>query len=75
MFSIHFICRSKVLDDILIFTDLNAGEHGEAPGADQSEAEGDDEADPEPDGHQLPALPHRPELAAPHLEHLPQVKY
>ena len=57
-----------------LFPHLNAGEHGEAPGADQSKAERDDEPNDEPDGHQLPALPHRPELAALHLKHLPQVK-
>ena len=50
---------------------IDAGQHGEAPGTDESEAERDEDADPEPDGDEVPAIPLRSELSTADLKYFP----
>ena len=52
---------------------VDAGQHGEAPGADESEAERDEDPDPESDGDHVATLPLGTEPAAADLEQIHQM--
>ena len=49
---------------------LDAGEHGEAPVADEGEAQGDQQSHPNANGEDRAALPGRAELGLGQVEHL-----